>query len=89
MKKTEKTYHLANLINLKPNMKIAIDDAVSVDADGSFLINVGYLRVSTDRQADLGFGLEIQESDPLLMTSTVLERYIRAIRAVERRVRLC
>ncbi len=65
MKKTEKTYHLANLINLKPNMKIAIDDAVSVDADGSFLINVGYLRVSTDRQADLGFGLEIQEADIL------------------------
>ena len=31
--------------------------------------------------------LRIREGDPLLMTSTVLERYIRAIRAVERRVR--
>ena len=31
--------------------------------------------------------LRIREGDPLLMTSTVLERYIRAIRAVEQRVR--
>ena len=48
MKKTERTYHLKNILDLKHNMKIVIDEAV---------------RVSTDRQADLGFGLDIQEAD--------------------------
>ncbi len=61
----EKAYHLENIVNLKSNMRIAIDDNVALDADGCFLINVGYLRVSTDRQADLGFGLDIQEADIL------------------------
>ena len=31
--------------------------------------------------------LRLREGDPLLTTSTVLERYIRAIGAVERRIR--
>ncbi|MBE6997392.1 MAG: recombinase family protein [Ruminococcaceae bacterium] len=56
-----KTYHLANILDLKSNMRIAIDEAVQKDADGNYLINVGYLRVSTDQQAEFGYGLEIQE----------------------------
>ena len=63
MKKTERTYHLKNILELKHNMKIVIDEAVELDVDDNFLINVSYLRVSTDRQADLGFGLDIQEAD--------------------------
>ena len=65
MKSSTKTYHLKTIIELKSNMRIAIDDAVHTDDDGNYLVNVGYLRVSTDRQADLGFGLDIQEADIL------------------------
>ena len=65
MKNTGKTYHLRNILELKHNMKIVIDEAVELDENDNLLVNVGYLRVSTDRQADLGFGLEIQEADIL------------------------
>lgn len=48
---------------MRPFMKIVIDDEVNLDENGNYLINIGYLRVSTDRQAELGFGLDIQEND--------------------------
>ena len=52
---------LANIIELQPFMKIVIDESVAMDENGNYLINIGYLRVSTDRQAELGYGLDIQE----------------------------
>lgn len=58
-------YKLKNLINLEYYMKIAIDEAVETDDDGNFLINVAYIRVSTDRQAEQGYGLDIQTKDIL------------------------
>lgn len=70
MSKAPRTYHLSSILELKSNMKIVIDDGVETDEAGNYLVNAGYLRVSTDRQADLGFGLEIQEAD--------ITRYCRA-----------
>lgn len=62
---------LSNIIELQSFMKIAhyVDsekgeielDKVELDEDGNYLINVGYLRVSTDKQAEQGYGLDIQE----------------------------
>ena len=63
MTATQKAYKLKNILNLAPYMKIIIDEQVDVDEDGNFLVNVGYLRVSTDRQAELGYGLDIQEKE--------------------------
>lgn len=53
-----KNVKLSTILDMQHFMKIVIDDVVEVDADGNFLINVGYLRVSTDRQAEQGFGLD-------------------------------
>lgn len=63
MAATKKAYKLKSILQMMPFMKIVIDDRVEVDEDGNFLINVGYLRVSTDRQAELGYGLDIQEKE--------------------------
>ena len=53
---------LANILDLDHHMKIVIDEEVEKDTDGNFLINTGYLRVSTDKQAEEGYGLDIQEA---------------------------
>ena len=63
MTATKKAYKLKNILSLAPYMKIVIDERVEVDENGNFLVNVGYLRVSTDRQAELGYGLDIQEKE--------------------------
>lgn len=60
---TKRVYKLENILQVMPFMKIVIDDCVEVDENGNFLINIGYLRVSTDRQAELGYGLDIQEKE--------------------------
>ena len=54
---------LQSILDIQPYMKIVIDDSVPADANGNYLINVGYLRVSTDKQAEEGFGLDVQEKD--------------------------
>ena len=56
-----KNYKLKNILELKPYMRIAIDEEVQKDEDGNYLVNFGYLRVSTDKQADEGYGLDVQE----------------------------
>ena len=56
-----KIYKLKDILSLKPYMRIAIDDEVKKDENGNFLVNFGYLRVSTDKQADEGYGLDVQE----------------------------
>ena len=61
---TEKTkIRLENILELKEYMKIAFENDVKTDKDGNYLINVGYLRVSTDKQAEEGFGLDVQEKE--------------------------
>lgn len=57
----QKKIKLSNILELSRNMKIAIDEGVEVDENGHYLVNVGYLRVSTDKQAEEGYGLDIQE----------------------------
>ena len=51
---------LSEIMPKHPNIVIAIDGEITPDRDGNYLVNAGYIRVSTDKQADEGFGLEIQ-----------------------------
>lgn len=60
---TNSKIKLKAILDVKSYMKIAIDNGVDLDENGNYLINVGYLRVSTDKQAEEGFGLDVQEKD--------------------------
>ena len=52
---------LKNNLKLNKYMSILIDsDKIECDKDGSYLINVAYSRVSTEKQAEEGLGLEAQ-----------------------------
>jgi len=57
----EKIHHLSDLINPAYYEKILIDGGIVPDERGNYPVNVGYIRVSTDKQAEEGFGLDIQE----------------------------
>ncbi len=57
----EKTYHLSDLIDPCYYERILIDGEILPDRNGCYPVNVGYIRVSTDKQAEEGFGLDIQE----------------------------
>lgn len=61
MQATKSNVKLSNILDMSHYMRIAIDEGVDVDENGNYLVNVGYLRVSTDKQADEGYGLDIQE----------------------------
>lgn len=56
----KRQHKLSNLVELKRFMSIPIDGYVEQDKDDNYLINVGYIRVSTDKQADEGYGLPVQ-----------------------------
>lgn len=56
----KRQHKLSNLVELKRFMSIPIDGYVEQDKDGNYLINIGYIRVSTDKQADEGYGLTVQ-----------------------------
>ncbi len=58
-----KQVKLKDILKLEPYMKILIDEEVERDEEKNFLINVAYERVSTDRQAETGYGLDIQENE--------------------------
>ena len=62
MQHTMQTYKLSDVIKPARYMHILIDGEVETDADGNFIIDIGYTRVSTDKQADEGYGLEIQDN---------------------------
>ena len=59
---SKNTYMLSDIIQITSpaQMKILIDGPVERDAFGNLLINIGYVRVSTDKQADEGYGLDVQ-----------------------------
>ncbi|MGN1418049.1 MAG: recombinase family protein [Acutalibacteraceae bacterium] len=51
-------------IELQPFMEILFDsDEKPIDENGNIPIDIAYRRVSTDKQAEEGFGLEVQKED--------------------------
>lgn len=55
---------LQNNFEIDKWTEILIDnDKIESDNDGNYLINVAYRRVSTDKQAEEGYGLDVQRND--------------------------
>ena len=59
---SKSVYNLSDIIEITSpaQMEIFKDGPVERDAFGNLLINIGYIRVSTDKQADEGYGLDVQ-----------------------------
>lgn len=59
---SKSAFNLSDIIEITSpaQMEIFKDGPVERDAFGNLLINIGYIRVSTDKQADEGYGLDVQ-----------------------------
>lgn len=67
MQKRKEVYFmgwLQNNFEIDKWTEILIDnDKIESDNDGNYLINIAYRRVSTDKQAEEGYGLDVQRND--------------------------